>query len=98
MGLDPYLAAVLLHDRVGHCQSESCTLAHALRGEKGIEDFRFHVHGNAGSIISDLESHELLLDVVPRSEDERSAAVCRDHRLLRIDDQVEEHLLNLMRV
>ena len=50
--VDPNLAAVLLDDGVGHCQSESCTLAHVLRGEEGIEDLRLHLHRHAGAIVS----------------------------------------------
>ena len=39
-----------------------------------------------------------MLDIVPAAHDERAAAVRGQHRLLGVDDQVEQHLLHLMRV
>ena len=38
------------------------------------------------------------LEVVPGAEDQRAAAVRADHRLLGVDDQVEQHLLHLVRI
>ena len=98
MRVDPNLAAVLLHDRIRHCQSESCSLANILCGEKGGRKFRLHFHGDTGAIVSDLQCHDVGLDVVPRSDDERTPAVRREHCVLGIDDQVQEHLLDLIRI
>ena len=39
-----------------------------------------------------------MLGVVPRADDEDAAPVCRQHCLLRVDDQIEQHLLHLMAV
>ena len=39
-----------------------------------------------------------LLGVVPRADDQHAAAVRRQHRLLGVDDQIEQHLLHLVAV
>ena len=36
--------------------------------------------------------------VVPGADDERAAAVRREHRLLGVDDEVQQHLLELVRI
>jgi hypothetical protein len=38
------------------------------------------------------------LQIVPRSKNQRPASVGREHRLFGVDDQIEEDLLNLVRV
>ena len=91
-------AAVLLHDRIRHGQAEARALADFLRREERIEDLRLQLLGDSRAVIVDLEHHRLPLDVVPAAHDERAAAVRRQHRLLGVDDQVQQHLLHLMLV
>ena len=89
---------MLLHDRVGDRQPEAGALADILRGEERIEDLRLHVFRHARPIVGDLEHDRVAIEVVPGADDERAAAVRADHGLLGVDDQVEQHLLNLMRI
>ena len=89
---------MLLDDGVGDRQAEAGALADLLRREERIEDLALHLSRNPGSIVTDLKHDGLVFDVVPRADDQRAAAVGREHRLFGIDDEVEQHLLNLMRV
>ena len=89
---------MLLHDRVGDRQPEAGALADLLRREERIEDLRLQLVGNARAVVVDLEHHRFLLGVVPGANDEHAAAVGREHRLLGVDDQVEQHLLDLVAV
>ena len=89
---------MLLHDRVRDGQPEPGALADLLRREERIEDLGLHIRRHARTVVGDLEGDRVALDVVPRADDERAAAVGREHRLLGVDDQVEQHLLDLVRV
>ena len=57
-----------------------------------------HLLRYAGTIIGHLEDHRLALEVMPGADDQRAAPVSPDHGLLGVDDQVEQHLLDLVRV
>src|SRR5262245_15160781 len=85
--------AVLLDDRVGDRQPEPGSLSDLLRREERIENLRLQIIRNAGTIVVDFENDGLLRRIVPRPYHEDAAAVDRQHRLLGIDDQVEQHLL-----
>ncbi len=89
---------MLLHDRVGHGQAEPGPLADVLGREKRIEDLRLHVLRHARAIVGDFEDDSIAIEVMPGADDEHAAAVGADHGLLGVDDQVEQDLLNLMRV
>ena len=89
---------MFLHDRVGDREAQSRSFAHFFDGEKGIEDLRLHLVGNPRAIVVDLEHDRFLIRVVPRPQHEDAAAVRLQHRLLRVDDQVEQDLLHLMSV
>jgi hypothetical protein len=89
---------MLLDDRVRHRQAETRTFSHFFRREERIEDPRQQILGHARAVVVDLEDHGFLIGFVPGSEDQRAAAVRAEHRLLGVDDQVEQHLLQLMRV
>ena len=89
---------MLLHDRVRDGQAEAGALADFLRREERIEDLRLHLVGNARAVVVDLEDDRLLIGVVPGADDEHAAAVGRQHRLLGVDDQIEQHLLDLVAV
>ena len=91
-------AAVLLHDRVGDRQPEARALADLLRREERIEDLRLHLFRNPGPIVVDLEDDRVAVRVVPGAHDQHAAAVRGEHRLLGVDDQIEQHLLELMRI
>ena len=89
---------MLLHDRVGHGQAEPRPLADVLGREKRIEDLRLHILRYAGPIIGDFEDDRIAIEIMPGADDQHAAAVGADHRLLGVDDQVEQDLLNLVRV
>ena len=98
LGLHRDAAAVLLDDRVGDGQAEARALADFLRREERIEDARLHVLRHARPVVVHFEDDGVAVEVVPAAQDERAAAVGREHRLLGVDDQVEQHLLELVRI
>src|SRR5262249_29995093 len=53
---------------------------------------------NTRTIVIDFEHDRFLLAVVPRADDQNAAAVGGEHRLLGVDDQVQQYLLKLMTV
>ena len=89
---------MLLHDRVGDRQPEAGALADLLGREERIEDARLHVFRHARPVVVHLEDDRVLRQVVPGADDQRAAAVRAEHRLLGVDDQVEQDLLNLVRI
>src|SRR5262245_31084025 len=91
-------STMLLDDGVGNGQSQTGALAYFLRREERIEDFRLQVVGDSRAVVVDLELDRLVPGVVPGADDDGSAAVVREHGLLGVDDQVEQHLLDLMAV
>ena len=90
--------AVLLHDGVRDGQPEARALAHFFRREEGVEDLRLHVRRDSRAIVVDLEDDRLVARVVPRADDQNASAVGRQHGLLRVDHQVQQHLLYLVPV
>ena len=66
--------------------------------KNGSKIFALHVFRHARPIVVDLEHDQLAVGVVPRADDQRASAVRGQHRLLGVDDQIQQHLLNLMRV
>ena len=96
--LETDAAAVLLHDRVGDRQAEPGALADFLRREERVEDLRLQIVGDSGAVVVDLEHDGFPIGVVPRADDEDAAAVRRQHRLLGVDHQVQQHLLDLVAV
>ncbi len=89
---------MFLDDGVRDRQPKAGALAHFLCREERVEDARLHVFRHTRPIVADVEHDGLALEVMPRVEDERAAAVRGDHGLLGVDDQVEEHLLHLVRI
>ena len=89
---------MFLHDRVRDGQSETGALADFFRREERIEDLAQYVLRHARPIVVDLEHDQLTVGFVPRPHDQRASSVRGQHRLLGVDDQIQQHLLNLMRV
>ena len=89
---------MLLGDRVRHRQSQAGALADGLGREERIEDFRLHFLGHAGPVVVDLEDDGVAVGIVPRPQDQGAAAVRVEHGLLGVHDQVEENLLDLVRI
>ena len=89
---------MFLDDRIRDGQAESGSLANVLRREKRVEDFRLNLLRDPRPIVIDLEHDCIAVHVVPRAQDQGAAAVSPDHGLLGIHDQVEQHLLDLVRV
>ena len=89
---------MLLHDRVGDRESQARALADLLCREERIENPASDVDRHAGAVVADLERHGVLLGVMPGADDQRAAPVGGEHRLFGVDHQVEQHLLDLVRV
>ena len=85
-------------DGIRDREAEAGALADVLRREERIEDARLDVFGHARAVVAHLEDDRVAIDVVPRAQDQRAASVRANHRLLGIDDQVQQHLLHLVRV
>ena len=66
--------------------------------KNGSKIFGCTSSGMPGPSSLHLEDDGVALGVVPRSQNQRAAAVRVEHRLLGVDDEVEQHLLNLMRI
>ena len=69
-----------------------------LRREERIEDPRLHVFRHARSVVVHFEDDGVALRVVPGADDQRAAAVRAEHGLLGVDDEIEQHLLDLVRI
>jgi len=89
---------MFLHDRVRHREAQPGALADFLGREKRVEDLGLEILRDTRPVIVDFDDNRLARVVVPRPHDEHAAPVRRQHRLLGVDDQVEQHLLHLMRV
>ena len=96
--LEPDAAAVLLHDRVGDGQAKAGALADFLRREKRIEDLALPLFRNPRPIVIDLEHGGAAICVVRGAHDDGAAAVGAEAGLLGVDQQVEQHLLDLVAV
>ena len=66
--------------------------------KNGSKILRLDLLRHARAVVADFERDGVALGVVPGPDHERAAAVRRDHRLFGVDDEVEQHLLDLMRV
>ena len=89
---------MLLDDGVSLGQPESGALADRLGGEERIEDPAPDVLRDARAVVVELQGDHAQGVVVPASDDERPAAVGGEHRVLGVDDQVQQHLLHLVGV
>ena len=89
---------MLLRDRVGDGEAEAGPFADFLRREERVEDLRLRVAWNARSIVGDFENGGIAVAVVTGANDQRAASIRGEHRLFGVDQQVEQHLLDLMRV
>ena len=85
-------AAVLLHDAVGDRQAEAGALADLLRREERIVDPRELFGRNPGAGVGDFDRRA---DRALRLRDDREPAALR-HRVARVQEQVQEHLLELV--
>jgi hypothetical protein len=68
------------------------------RREERVEDLAPGLLRNPRPVVADLQGDRLPLMIVPRPDDHGAAAVRPDHRLFRIDHEVEQHLLDLLRI
>ena len=65
---------------------------------KNGSKIRFCTSSGTGPIVVHLEDHGVTFGLLPRAKDERAAAVCVEHRLLGVDDEVQQDLLDLVRI
>ena len=85
-------AVVLVHDAVGDRQAEAGAAADRLRREERIVDAREMLRRNAGAGVGDLDDAAIR----PSTRvDDRQPAAAR-HRVARVQEQVQEHLLQLV--
>ena len=102
------IAARLLDDAVDHRQAEAGALADLLGGEERLENLRAHVGRDAVSVVLDFDQHIIgrsdrhLLQAaafgggkVARAQRDPAALA---HRVARVDDEVDDHLLELVEV
>ena len=87
---------MLLSDRVGDGEAEARAFADGLRREERIEHLALKIFRHARPIVADLEQHSVAIRVLPGPQCQRSPAVRREHRLLGVDDEVQQDLLDLM--
>ena len=88
------LAAVVAHDAVGDAESQSGALAHAARREERVEDAGQIVGGDTGSAVDDRQRHGVGLGRHCGGERDRRGVAAGD-RVLRIDHQIEQGLLQM---
>ena len=102
------IAAGLLDDAVNHRQAKAGAFAHFLGGEKRLEDFRFHVIGDAGAVVLNFNT-----DIFRRNQrrfrnlraiSRREIAGANGdfatvwHRIAGVNHQIDDHLLELIDV
>src|SRR5262245_5521197 len=90
-------AAVRFDDAVAHRQAETGPLADGLRREERLKQLGLVVRRYAGPVVLHLEAH-FLSGVEHANEDAASRAAGRLDRLLRVDHEVENDLLDLREV
>jgi len=91
-------SAVLLDDGVRHRQTETRTLTDVLRRKERIKDLGRGLGWQTGTVVTHLDGHRVVIDVVPRPNHERAAAVSAEHCLFGVDHEVEQDLLDLVRI
>src|SRR6185503_8847536 len=84
-------SAVLLHDAVRHGQAQARTPALGLRRKERVVDPREMFGRNADAGVRNLDDHFLAADAADHREP--SAFL---HRVARVEEQVQEHLLELV--
>ena len=91
----PDFAAVVVQNVVANRQTQPGAFADRLGGEKRIEDASQQMFGNAWAGVADVDR-----DFVanPFSNHAQNAAATFGHRLMRVADQIEKHLLQLIRI
>src|SRR5947209_16187959 len=94
VGAIPDGPAVGIDDAVAHRQSEAGALAHRLRDEERLEQLRFILRADPRSIVEHFET-DSPAHVVHPDHDAPFAALRRLERLLRVDHEVENDLLDL---
>src|SRR5690606_33312942 len=94
--VDRQAAAVRLDDAEAHGEADSGARACRLRREVRIEDPRADRLGNAGAVVGDLDSEARSVGFGGNPQAARRLPLLEG--LLRIHDQVEKHLMELIRV
>ena len=98
------VAAVLAQHGARHRQPESGAQPLGLGGEEGLEDARLHRLRHAGPGVGHTQPDALRAVVAPRlhaglqRDAARPRGISAGQRLLRIDDQVQQHLAHLVAV
>src|SRR5579864_9229354 len=97
MAFKGYVATVLLHDSVNDGKAQSGADAGRLRGEKGIENSRSNTWRNAWPIVGNFQRDSAARGAVRANPDVAASAI-RQQRLLGIDEQIQDYLLQLVRI
>ena len=89
---------MFLHDGVGDGQAEAGALAHFLCRKERIEHPALPLLGNPRAIVIHLEHGGAAFGIVRRPHDDGPPAVGANTCLLGIDQEIEQHLLDLVTV
>jgi len=96
--LEPDAPAVFLDDGVGDREAQTGALAHFLRREERVEDAALLLDRNARTIVIDLEHGGAAIGIMRRAHDDGAPAIGANARLFGVDQQVEQHLLDLVAI
>ncbi len=96
LALRPDAAAVIIDDAVGDGKPQAGALAGVFRREERIEDAAERLGLHARPVVVETDANGAV--VPPRTHGELAFAARGEHRLLCVDDQIEEDLLDLVRV
>src|SRR5437016_4822497 len=91
-------AAVLLDDPLAQRQPEARPLAGWLGREERLEDLGLDVERNSGARIGDLEPNASALTVEAGGEADPTGGGRTPHRLMRVRDEIDHDLVELMGV
>ena len=89
-------AAVLVDHAAAQGQSEARTFADRLGGEEGLEDFLLDVRGHARAAVHDLEPDAVPVWLVPRRHRDPAWRRVTPHGIVRVREQVDQHLMELV--
>ena len=89
---------MLLDDPVRDREAEARAAADGLGREEGLEDVRQRVLRDAGAVVDHLGAHRPGVAAHVRVQDDAPPGLALEHRLLGVQQEIQEHLLELVRV
>src|SRR5205814_10287996 len=89
---------VLVHDAVGDREPEPGALSDLFRRVERLEDVSERVGGDSGTVVDHLRHDGGRRRAEPRAHDDLAGTTRAENRLLRIEKEIQEYLLELGRV